>query len=380
MKKLSVWLACMLLLSVCAAARAADDPIAAAQIEAPSGILMEAETGTVLFEKNAHERMAPASVTKIMTMLLITEALEDGRISLDDTVTVSEHAASMGGSQVYLSPNERMSVHDMLKSIAVASANDACAAIAEHLSGSETAFVAEMNAKAASLGMEDTHFDNCCGLDSETHYTSAFDIAVMSRELLRHELIRSYTTIWMDSIREGAFGLTNTNKLVRFYDGATGLKTGFTSKAMYCISATAQRGGMELIAVVMHGETSKSRNADASGLLNYGFANYALVRCDPDGEMMQVPVLLGQEKLAAGQCAEDGALLVRRQDAPSVEKQVVMSGSVSAPVEKGQRIGEVRFLKDGELLKSVPILARFSVEKRSLGDIFSEAARRLLLK
>ncbi len=380
MKKLSAVLACLLLLSVCAFAQGTDTAGSAVQIEAPSGILVENETGSILFEKNAHERMAPASVTKIMTMLLVMEALEDGRLSLQDTVTVSEHAASMGGSQVYLSPNERMSVQDMLKSIAVASANDACVAMAEHLSGSETAFVAEMNAKAQALGMEDTHFDNCCGLDAETHYTSAYDIAVMSRALLSHSRIRDYTTIWMDTIRGGDFGLTNTNKLVRFYDGATGLKTGFTSKAMYCISASASRGGMELIAVVMHGESSRSRNADASGLLNYGFANYALVRCEMDESQAQVPVLLGTEKICTGVSGADSALLVRRQDAPSIEKQIVLAESVTAPVEKGQRIGEVRFLQDGKLLKSVPILARFPIEKRGLSDIFSEAAQKLLMK
>lgn len=381
MKRFAVLSALLFLLTACAGAVGeVQGEESTAHIDAPSGILVEAGTGEILFEKDAHTHLPPASVTKIMTMLLIVEALDDGRITLDDTVTVSEHAASMGGSQVYLAPNERMSVHEMLKSIAVASANDACVAMAEHLCGSEEAFVGAMNAKAEELGMTDTHFDNCCGLDSDTHYTSAYDIALMSRALLAHERIRSYTTIWMDTIRDGQFGLTNTNKLVRFYDGATGLKTGFTSKALYCVSASAVRGGMELIAVVMHADSSAHRNADASGLLNYGFANYALVRMDGADAPADIPVKLGKEKSCVCALSPDDALLVRRRDAGKIEKELSLVSSLTAPVEKGQKVGEVRYSMDGKILKTVPVLARFAVEKRTLGEIFEDTVQKLLMK
>ncbi len=375
MKKIAIFLVLTALLSVSAFAEGG------AQIEAPSGILIENSTGQILFEKDAHQRLAPASVTKVMTMLLTMEALESGRIHLDDIVTASDHAAEMGGSQIYLAPGEQMSVHDMLKSIAVASANDACVAMAEHICGSEQAFVDMMNQKAQSLGMADTHFDNCCGLDSETHYTSAYDIALMSRELLRHEGIRAYTTIWMDTVRDGQFGLTNTNKLVRFYDGATGLKTGFTSKAGYCVSATANRSGMELIAVIMHSDSSAHRNADASGLLNYGFANYALVRYDgADAAPDPVTVLLGKEDSCIGEIADDSCLLVNKAEAQSIEKQISLDQTLTAPVEKGQRIGVLRYVKDGEVLKEVPILAKYAIEKRGVLDIYSDVLRNLMMK
>lgn len=375
MKKLFLLLAVCQLFTISVFAEAP-----AAQIEAPSGILVENSTGQVLFEKNAHEKLAPASVTKIMTMLLVMEALDNGQITLDDAVTTSDHAASMGGSQVYLSPGEQMSVHDMLKSIAVSSANDACVAMAEHIAGSEPAFVEMMNQKAAALGMADTHFDNCCGLDSETHYTSAYDIAIMSRALLAHDRIRSYTTIWMDTIRDGAFGLTNTNKLVRFYDGATGLKTGYTSKAGYCVSACAMRDGMELIAVVMHSDTSPHRNADASGLLNYGFANYALIRCDAMQEETSVPVVLGKEEFCTGKIEDGAALLVSKADAAKIETQLIVEESLTAPVEAGQKIGTLCYQKDGEIIKEVPIVARFAVERRSTADIYGEVLENLFMK
>ena len=251
-----------------------DDAI---DIKAPSAVLMEKQSGEVIYEKNAHERMAPASVTKVMTMLLIVEAIENGDISLDDTVIASERAASFGGSCVFLEEGEKMSVHEMLKCISVVSANDCAVAMAEHLCGSEQSFVERMNARAEELGMKNTHFTNCTGLfDDREHYTSAYDIALMSRELIRHDLIKDYTTIWMDSIRNGEFGLSNTNKLVYYYEGCTGLKTGFTSLAMYCLSATAMRDGVEYIAVIMHAESVDSRNNDAKALLNYAFANYTV--------------------------------------------------------------------------------------------------------
>ena len=266
------------------------------EVAGKSAVLMDAATGTLLYEKNAHEPLAPASVTKVMTMLLIMEAIDSGKISWNDTVTASDTAAAKGGSQIYLKAGETMSVSDMVKSIAVSSANDCACAMAEHLAGSEGAFVAQMNKRAQELGMEHTHFVNCTGLDDEAeaaqHLTCAYDIAVMSRQLLTfHPDIKKFTTIWMDTVRDGSFGLANTNKLVRFYQGATGLKTGFTAKAGYCLSASAQRDGMELIAVVMGAETSQERFAACKGMLDYGFANFALVT--PELSEGQVPVKLG---------------------------------------------------------------------------------------
>ena len=250
-------------------------------LAAPSSILMEKTTGEVLYEDNADKKLRPASVTKVMTLLLVMEALEDGRIGWDDMVTTSAAAAAKGGSQIYLEENEQLPLTEMLKSVVVSSANDCACALAEHIAGSEAAFVQRMNERAQELGMANTHFANCTGLDdgpdANEHLTTARDIAIMSRELLKHEKIKEYTTIWMDTVRNGEFGLSNTNKLVRFYDGTTGLKTGYTSGAGYCLSASAERGGMELIAVVMHCKTSPDRFESAKALLNYGFANYALV-------------------------------------------------------------------------------------------------------
>ena len=277
MRKVAAVLVCCLILGLLPGKVRA----AGLEVAAKSAVLMDVETGTVLSEQNAHEMLAPASVTKVMTMLLIMEAIDSGKIRWEDTVTASESAASKGGSQIYLKVGETMTVSDMVKSIAVSSANDCACAMAEHLSGSEGAFVEQMNARAKELGMEDTYFVNCTGLDddpeAEKHRTSAYDIALMSRELLKnHPDIKKYTTIWMDTVRDGAFGLSNTNKMVRFYDGCTGLKTGFTSGAGYCLSASAQREGLELIAVVMGSETSKDRFAACKSLLDYGFTNFAL--------------------------------------------------------------------------------------------------------
>ncbi len=351
------------------------------EVAAPSAILIERTSGTVLYEKNSHEKLAPASVTKIMTMLLTVEAIERGQISQNDEVVTSDHAASMGGSQIYLEPGERMSLHDMLKSIAVSSANDACVAVAEHIAGSEATFVSMMNDRAAALGMKDTHFANCCGLDDEEHYTTAYDIALMSRELLKHEMIRSYTTIWMDTVRDGAFGLSNTNKLVRFYDGTTGLKTGFTSKAGYCVSASAERDGMELIAVIMKSDTSPHRNADASGLLNFGFANYAVVGLGEDENHAEpIPVTLGQEDSVEVELAENAQVLIEKAQAAKVEKQLVLAERLEAPVEKGQKVGTLRFSLDGKQIAEVPVVAANSVERLSTMDIYGEILKSLLLK
>ena len=351
------------------------------EVAAPSAILVERTSGTVLYEKNSHEKLAPASVTKIMTMLLTVEALERGQISLEDEVVTSDHAASMGGSQIYLEPGERMSLHDMLKSIAVSSANDACVAVAEHIAGSEATFVAMMNDRAAALGMQDTHFVNCCGLDSEEHYTTAYDISLMSRELLKHEMIRAYTTIWMDTVRGGEFGLSNTNKLVRFYDGTTGVKTGYTSKAGYCVSASAEREGMELIAVIMKSDTSPHRNADASGLLNFGFANYAVVGLgEGENGAEEIPVILGRQDCVKVELAENAQVLIEKAQAPKVEKQLVLAESLEAPVEKGQKVGTLVFSLDGEQLAEVPVVAADAVERLGTMDIYGDILKSLLLK
>ena len=354
---------------------------ASPEVAAPSAILVERTSGTVLYEKNSHEKLAPASVTKIMTMLLTVEALERGQIRLEDEVVTSDHAASMGGSQIYLEPGERMSLHDMLKSIAVSSANDACVAVAEHIAGSEATFVAMMNDRAAALGMQDTHFVNCCGLDSEEHYTTAYDISLMSRELLKHEMIRAYTTIWMDTVRNGEFGLSNTNKLVRFYDGTTGVKTGYTSKAGYCVSASAEREGMELIAVIMKADTSPHRNADASGLLNFGFANYAVVGLgEGENGAEEIPVILGRQDCVKVELAENAQVLIEKAQAPKVEKQLVLAESLEAPVEKGQKVGTLVFSLDGEQLAEVPVVAADAVERLGTMDIYGDILKSLLLK
>ena len=308
-------------------------------IAAPSALLMEQETGAVLYEKNADARMAPASVTKVMTMLLILEDLESGRIGEDDVVTASARAASFGGSCVYLEEGERMTVREMLKCIAVVSANDCAVAMAEHLSGTEELFVARMNQRAEELGLGNTHFTNCTGLfDADEHYSCARDIALMSRELMRHKSVRDYTTIWMDSIRDGAFELVNTNKLVNRFEGCTGLKTGFTSKAMYCLSATAQRDGTAFIAVILHGETAESRNADAVALLNYAFANYTLLSLRPEEPLPTLPVEMGQTGSVSLRC--DGpAFALARKGAGTPGYSLQLPALLSAPLKEGQPVG-----------------------------------------
>ena len=349
-------------------------------VNAKSALLMDAATGTVLFEKNAHEALAPASVTKIMTMLLIMEAIDSGSIGYDDMVTASESAAAKGGSQVYLKAGEQMAVSEMLKSIAVSSANDCACAMAEHLSGSEGAFVDRMNERARELGMEDTHFVNCTGLDDSPeaaqHRTSAYDIALMSRELLtRHPDIKKYTTIWMDTIRNGAFGLSNTNKLIRFYPGATGLKTGFTSGAGYCLSATAQREGMELIAVTMGCESAKIRNAACKQLLDYGFANFALVSPDLE-DVPSVPVVLGKEKDVSLELSGARQLLIPKAKKAGITQSVSLEESVNAPVEKGAVLGTLTVKSGGETLLEIPLSAAKAVEKLTFEDVFLMVLKR----
>lgn len=339
---------------------------------AKSAILMEASTGTILFEKASHEALPPASVTKIMTMLLVMEALDNAQYTLDDKVSVSEFAASMGGSQVFLEPNEQMSVHDLLKAVAVASGNDAAAALAEFTAGSHDAFVAKMNERAKELGMNDTNFVNCNGLDADGHVTSAHDIAVMSRELMSHPKIFEYTTIWMDSLRDGAFGLVNTNKLVRFYQGATGLKTGSTSVAGFCISATAKRDGMDLIAVVMGSPTSKERFADASKMLDYGFANYGI--CNTlvkEDELSPITLKKGVKETVDIGLADGFSLLMKKAEIANMEKKITLPESINAPITKNHKVGTVEFFSNGNSVGKCDIVAKEDVEAENPIGMFS---------
>lgn len=375
MKKLLCAALCIVMLTspVYAINTLTDDDIG---ISAPSAILMEKVTGEVIYEKNSHERLPPASVTKVMTMLLIVEAVERGDISLDDTVIASERAASFGGSCVFLEEGEKMSVAEMLKCICVVSANDCAVAMAEHLCGSEQAFVARMNDRARELGLKDTNFKNCTGLfEDDEHYTSAYDIAVMSRELIRHDMIKDYTTIWMDTIRGGEFGLSNTNKLVYYYDGCTGLKTGFTEKAMYCLSATAEREGVEYIAVIMHADTIDKRNNDAKVLLSYGFANYRLMPLRSPDVLPPVRVTLGSADSV--QPVYDGAeaALVPKNGIGEVSYELDLPDTITAPVEKGQQIGTLRVVSDGKELYSVKLLADSSVGRASFGRTLLELVK-----
>ena len=338
-----------------------------------SAVLMDAATGTILSENNAHEALVPASVTKVMTLLLIMEAIDSGRIRWDDPVTASEAAAAKGGSQVYLKAGETMTVSDMVKSIAVSSANDCACAMAEHLAGSEAAFVEQMNNRAAELGMKDTRFVNCTGLDDDPsakdHKTSAHDIAVMSRELLtNHPDIKNFTTIWMDTIRDGAFGLSNTNKMVRYYPGCTGLKTGFTSAAGYCLSASALRDGMELIAVVMGAETSQERFAACKEMLDMGFATYALYEPVAQ-EGASVPVELGQKDAVGAVPAETPKLLVEKAKLGSIATEIALEPQVSAPVTAGQKLGEMTVRSGEEVLSKIDLVAAEDVPRLTWGEV-----------
>ena len=351
-------------------------------LPAPSYVLMERSTGEVLLEHNAHERLRPASVTKVMTLLLIMEALDDGRIGWDDMVQTSAAAAAKGGSQIYLEENEQLPLEEMLKSIVVSSANDCACAMAEHIAGSEAAFVEMMNARAEQLGMTDTHFVNCTGLDDEPeaaeHLTTAYDIALMSRELLGHEAIKKYTTIWMDTVRDGQFGLSNTNKLVRFYDGTTGLKTGYTSAAGHCLSASAERNGMELIAVVLHCASSTDRFESAKALLNYGFSNYALVTPEP-GELPAVPVTLGTAAEITPVLADETPILIDKALAAGVETRVCVDESVTAPVEAGQTLGTLTITSGGQTIAERDLIAPESVGALRWGDVYLQMLRALCM-
>ena len=354
-------------------------PVSAAEVPAKSAVLMDVETGQVLYQQNAHQPLPPASVTKVMTMLLIMEAIDRGALSYEETVTVSETAAAKGGSQVYLKVGEQMTVNDMLKAIAVSSANDCACAMAEHLAGSEAAFVERMNARAAELGMEHTHFVNCTGLDDDpeakSHLTCAWDIGIMSRELLgKHPDITKFTTIWMDTLRDGTFGLSNTNKLVRFYPGCTGLKTGFTSTAGYCLSASAQRDGLHLIAVVMGCDSPKTRLSAVKGLLDMGFATYASVQPQlPEG--LTVPVKLGTAELVTAVPSETGALLVEKSQKSAVATEVELLEQVSAPVSKGQQLGTVTVKIGQQVIRQYPLIAADTVPKVTWRQLVWEILR-----
>ena len=372
MKRTAAIILSLILLAPCSALAAED-----ISVNAPCAVLMEESTGTILYAKGENEERAPASVTKVMTLLLIAEAVDSGAISLDDTVTATARAASMGGSQIWLEAGEQMSVSEMIKCVAVVSANDCAVALAEHLCGSEEVFIARMNERAAELGLQHTNFTNCTGLfDDPEHYTSALDIAVMSRELLSHEWIKDYTTIWMDSIRNGEFGLSSTNHLLRSLEGCTGLKTGWTTQAGYCISASAEREGTEYIAVIMGSDSSANRNADASTLINYAFTNWALV---PVADSALPPVLVSGGVRASVQPVIEGSdhILLRRSEASALERNVSLPESVAAPIGAGERLGSLTLSSSGETLVEVPLVSSEAVEKLGAGGVLLSLFRQL---
>ena len=352
-----------------AQAQAAELPI-----QSRAALLMEKTTGQVLYAWNEHEQLEPASVTKIMTLLLTMDAIDSGALAYDDVVTVSANAAGMGGSQVWLAEGEQITVEELLKCVCVSSGNDAAVALAEKVAGVTELFVEQMNNRARGLGMDDTHFVNPTGLTAEGHVTSAHDIALMSRELLtKHPDIRSFTTIWTDSIRNGTFDLANTNKLIRRYDGATGLKTGYTASAGYCISATAEREGMELIAVVMKGETADKRNADAKALLNYGFSAYALVSAAPEEPLPALPVTMGETDSVSLMLPPDAlTAVVEKGQAAALERRIDLPESLPAPVRQGQQVGTLTLCSGDTELVTVPILAAEDAAGRSWGRMFTD--------
>ena len=353
-------------------------PVQAAAVELPltsrAALLMEKTTGRILFAQNEHEKLEPASVTKIMTLLLTMDAIDSGALAYDDVVTVSANAAGMGGSQVFLAEGEQITVEELLKCVCVSSGNDAAVALAEKVAGVTELFVEQMNNRARGLGMDDTHFVNPTGLTAEGHVTSAHDIALMSRELLtKHPDIRSFTTIWTDSIRGGTFDLANTNTLIRRYDGATGLKTGYTASAGYCISATAEREGMELIAVVMKGETADKRNADAKALLNYGFSAYALVSAAPEEPLPALPVTMGETDSVSLTLPPDAlTAVVEKAQAAALERRIDLPESLPAPVRQGQQVGTLTLRSGDTELLTVPILAAEDAAGRSWGRMFTD--------
>ena len=363
------------LTALCAAALLSTSA-GALEVSAPSAVLMEKETGTVLYEKDAHAKLEPASVTKVMTLLLTMEAIDAGQLGYDTVITASAHACSMGGSQIWLEENEQMTVDDMLKAVCVVSANDCAVALAEAVAGSEEAFVEKMNQRARELGMNDTTFKNATGLPAQGHVTSAWDIALMSRELiLNHPDIRNYTTIWMDSLRDGKSELVNTNKLIRFYEGATGLKTGSTDSALYCLSGTAERDGMELISVIMKAPTSAQRFDDAKALLSYGFSTYALETIVPQEALPPIPVELGTQATVQPVLGEGTALLLEKANAGQLSQSVELAESVAAPVAQGDVLGTLTVTAGEETVAQIPIVAGEDVARVTFSQMFTQLLR-----
>lgn len=348
-------------------------------ITAPSAVLMEASTGKILFEKNSHEQRPCASVTKVMTLLLVFEAIDSGKLSLDDTITTSEHAASMGGSDIWLEPGETMSADDMIKATVVASANDAAVALAEHISGSEDAFVEQMNKRAKELKMNDTVFKNCNGLDGEGHITSANDVAIMSRELTKHEKIFDYTSIWLDNLRDGETQIVNTNKLLKTYNGITGLKTGTTDDAGCCMSATATRGNVSLVAVVLGCNTGKERFADAAALLDYGFANISVKELSvPDDMPKEIKVNGGMQDSIPLGCDVSSNVVTDKSSNAEIITEISLPESIDAPVKKNQKIGTITFKVNDKEVEVCGITAMSDVEEISFGAVFSELFNSLI--
>lgn len=366
---------CILVSSLPAGAFALAD----AEVKAPSSVLMEAQTGKVLFEKNSHEKRPCASITKVMTLILVMEALDSGKIKLTDTVSASEHAASMGGSDIWLKPGETMSVDDMLKATVIASANDAAVALAEYVSGSEDEFLQQMNKKAQALGMKDTTFKNCNGLDEDGHVTSAYDVALMSRELIKHKKIFDYTGTWIDYLRDGKTQLVNTNKLLKTYKGITGLKTGTTGKAGSCISATAERDNVKLIAVVLGSANTKDRFSAASTLLDYGFANWSVTSPKlPEEALKPVAVENGMTNSVETAVESDGSILIPKGKANDLKYAIHMNEKITAPVEQGQVLGKITYTLGDEVVKEYNIRAKNAVESITFHSAFQLLLKHLL--
>lgn len=373
MKKIISVLLCFLMVIPLSVVAFAEHNTLAESLSAKSAVLMEMSSGEILFSKNPDEKLPPASITKIMTLLLVMEALDSEKITLEETVTASKNASSKGGSQIWLKEGEQMTVHELIKATAIASANDACTALGEHIAGGEAEFVAMMNNRAKELGMNNTNFENCSGLDdtAENHYSTARDVAIMSCELMKHERIKEYTTTWMDSLRGGETQLVNTNKLVRFYEGTTGVKTGTTSKAGYCVSASANRNGMELIAVVLGSDNSTERFEDAKKMLNWGFANYAVYQPTVDSSLItNVSVLYGKENVIVPVTKDIKPILIKKGTEDKITQRVDICIDVEAPVEKGQKLGTVYFEAEGETLAACPIISENSVERRNWFFVF----------
>ena len=339
-------------------------------LNAPSAVLIEADTGKILFEKNKDRERACASITKVMTLLLVMEALDSGQLKLDQKLTASAHAASMGGSDIWLEEGESMTVDDLIKATAVASANDAAVVLAEAISGSEDAFVDKMNKRAKSLGMKNTTFLNCNGLDENGHLTTAYDVALMSRELIKYPKIFEYTSIWIDNLRGGKTQIVNTNKLLKTYDGITGLKTGTTAEAGCCMSATAERDGLSLVAVVLGCKSGTERFKDAASLLDYGFANYTTQKLAlPKNARDDVQVEGGMVKTIKVECSDPGDMIVSRMATNKITSELKIKKKIEAPIKKGDRVGEVNYYLDGELLKNIPITAKESVDKMTFSSV-----------